>query len=125
MWVRVPPGLIMDIEYWDNGNKSGTGDFTHRDIELMSVGNAFVRKRFRNTTINPRIKNVHYYSIGGDEIGIGETMKHFSRYFEPKGKYRVFTDEELDKHRNMSYNARSWWEKMEALKGHSTCFAKY
>lgn len=96
---------------------AGTGDFTHRDIELMSVGNAFVRKTFQNTTKNPRIPGVHYYSIGGHEVGINKTMSHFCDYFEPAGEYRVFTDEEWDKHREMSYNARKWWEENGSPEG--------
>lgn len=96
---------------------AGTGDFTHRDIELMSVGSAFFRKTFENSTRNPRIPNVHYYSIGGHEVGIGKTMKHFCRYFEPERQYRVFSDEEWDKYREISYNARKWWEENGSPQG--------
>lgn len=90
---------------------AGTGDFTHRDFELMSVGNAFIRKKFKNTTRNPLTPNVHYYAIDGVGYGsIDKTLKYFRKYFEPRGEYRNFTDKEFDKHREISYNARKWWE---------------
>lgn len=96
---------------------AGTGDFAHRDMELLSVGNAFVRKTFVNSTRNPLIPNVHYYSIGGNDLGISAMMKHFCEYFEPNGQYRDFTDEEWTRHREMGYNARKWWEENGSPEG--------
>lgn len=101
---------------------AGTGDFTHRDIELMSVGNAFVRKTFVNQTRDPRIPGIHYYSLGGNEVGINKTIRHFGTYFEPNGEYREFTDEEWRQHCEMSYNARKWWEQNGSPVGTFTLF---
>ncbi len=96
---------------------AGTGDFTHRDIELMSVGNSFVSRHFKNTTRNPRVPNVHYYSIGDARTGINEIMEHFCEYFEPNGEYRDFTDEEWTRHCEIGYNARKWWEENGSPEG--------
>ncbi len=88
----------------------GTGEFCHRDIEFMAIGTPFFRKTFKNQTYNPLIPNVHYYSIGGDEVGINKTMKHFVDFFEPNGKMREFTKEEFDQYCEIMNNAQKWFD---------------
>lgn len=96
---------------------SGTGDFTHRDIELSSVGNPFVRKTFFNVTRNARLPGVHYHSIGGHEVGIDRTIQHFRDYFEPDGEYRQFTDEEWEMFCQMGENSLKWYEENGSPQG--------
>ncbi len=96
---------------------AGMGDFTHRDIELSSVGNPFVRKTFFNITRNPRVPGIHYYSIGGHEVGINRTIRHFRNYFEPEGNFRQFTDEEWEKYCEIGENSLQWYEENGSPQG--------
>jgi len=89
---------------------AGGGDFTHRELELESVGTPYFRKTYNLQTYKPRIPNVHYYSIGGDEVGINKILKHFIDYFEPNGEYRNFTDEEWEQYCDISRNSLAWFD---------------
>lgn len=101
---------------------AGTGDFTHREIELSSVGNPFVRKTFFNITRNPRFPGVHYHSIGGHEVGIDRTLLHFRHYFEPGGEFRQFTPEEWEIYCEIGENTLKWYEKNASPQGSFNLF---
>ncbi len=88
----------------------GNGDFCHREFEYMSVGTPFFRKTLNSQTYNPLMPNVHYYSIGGDEVGIDKTMQHYIEYFEPDGHMKDFTNEEWDQYIEISNNGLQWYE---------------
>ena len=89
----------------------GIGDFCHRDIEFMAIGTPFLRKHFRNQTRDPLIPNVHYYSIGGDEVGIDKTMDHYISYFEHDGEIAQMSNEERDKYCEIIKNGMEWYER--------------
>jgi len=86
----------------------GIGDFCHRDMECMTIGTPFFRKSFNNRTHNPLKENVHYYTIGGDDVGIDKTMRHFCGFFEPDGELRQFSKEEWDKYQYIIENGINW-----------------
>ncbi len=88
----------------------GTGEFCHRDIEFMAIGTPFFRKTFNNTTYNPLIPNIHYYTIGGDDVGINKTMEHFINYFEPNREIKTFSDQEWNLYKEMSHRITQWYD---------------
>lgn len=110
-------GLFSIDEYFNHtcetavgASAKGTGEFCHRDMEFMAIGTPFFRKAFKNTTYDPIISNVHYYTIGGDEVGINKTMEHFLKMFEPNGELKEFSNEEWDKHEEMSNKGMQWYD---------------
>jgi len=88
----------------------GTGEFCHRDIEFMAIGTPFFRKEFNNITYNPLIPKIHYYTIGGDEIGIDKTMQFFINYFEPEGEIRKLSACELKGYNEICELGINWYE---------------
>ncbi len=88
----------------------GIGEFCHRDIEFMAIGTPFFRKTFKTQTRHPLVPNVHYYSIGGDEVGIDKTMEHFIKMFEPNGEIKEFDGAEWDKYLEISNNSMKWYD---------------
>jgi hypothetical protein len=102
----------------------GCGDFCYRDIELAAIGTPYVRKHFRNTTRNPRLPNVHYYSIGGDEVPFGQLLQHYIDYFEPNGELRPFTNEEWEMHCEISNNSMKWFDENSSPEGSFKLFCE-
>ncbi len=89
----------------------GIGDLCHRDIEYLGIGIPFFRKVYNNRTRDRLLPNVHYYTIGGDEVGIDKTLKHFCDYFEPNGELKKFTNEEWDQYCEITNNGIKWFNK--------------
>lgn len=100
---------------------SGRGDFCYRDIELAGMGTPFFRQSFANITRNPRIPNIHYYSING---GLQQTLQHYINYFEPNGELRNFTPEEWDKHCEISNNSMKWFDENSSPEGSFKVFCE-
>jgi len=88
----------------------GIGEFCHRDIEFMAIGTPFFRKTFKTQTCDPLIPNVHYYSIGGDEVGIDKTVNYFVDMFEPDGEIKIFNNDNLGEYQDISNNAMKWYD---------------
>lgn len=108
-------GIFTADEYFNHvcetvvgASAKGTGEFCHRDMEFMAIGTPFFRKEFKNIFYNPIKSNTHYYTIGGDNVGINQTMEHFIDYFEPNGELRDFSKEEWDKHEDISQQNIKW-----------------
>ncbi len=95
----------------------GWGDFCYRDIELMALGVPMVRKKFTNITKNLIVPNEHYYTLGGDEVGIDKQLTHYAEYFEPNGNIREFSKGEWDEYIDISHKGVTWYEQNASAKG--------
>lgn len=96
---------------------SRNGQFSQRDMDLLAIGTPFFCKDFNICTYNPIIPNVHYYSIGGDEIGINQTLSYFIPYFEPDGKIKDFSAAEWNEYINISNAGMNWFDENASAEG--------
>jgi len=85
------------------------GELCHRDIEYLGIGIPFFRKTFKCNFANKLEPNKHYYSIGGDKVGIDKTMEHFCKIFEPNEQIPV--TEELPNYKKIAENGIELYEK--------------
>lgn len=102
----------------------GCGDFCHRDIEQAAIGTPYLRKTFINATRNPRLPNVHYYTIEKEGIQFGQLLDHYINYFEPNGELRNFTPEEWDMHCEISNNSMKWFDENSSPEGSFKVFCQ-
>lgn len=99
----------------------GGGEISPRDIEIMGLGNALFRPKFRTTrTHNPLIPNYHYISVEHEDIPMIPGHIGVENYFKEVSDRIIERYNEVKKDDDfikfIGENGRAWYEENGTVK---------